>query len=92
MASFTNSSNGIFQFESKREMVELTKAVELLGTIDSNLDPHHVNLSNKSFSSEAAELIANKLKTYQNIKIANIADIIAGRPEEDALKSLKYIR
>jgi hypothetical protein len=93
MTSFTNSNNdGVFQFESMREMVDLGRAEELLATIDSNLNPYHVDLSNKSFSSEAAELIANKLKTYHNIKIANIADIIAGRPEEDALKSLKYIR
>jgi Ran GTPase-activating protein (RanGAP) involved in mRNA processing and transport len=50
-----------------------------------------VVLSNKSFSLEASQLMAEKLKTFSNLKIANIADIIAGKPEEEALIVLKNI-
>lgn len=48
-------------------------------------------MSNKSFNEEAATLIAEKLKTFTNITSADISDIIAGKPEEEALKVLKII-
>lgn len=81
-----------FQFGGGREVVSADKAAELLACLAPFMDnPRHIQLSNKSFTSEAATLIASKLSTFKNIEVADISDIIAGRPEDDALLTLKII-
>lgn len=55
------------------------------------LDPTRIRLSNKSFSVDAAEVISTRLSTFKSITTADLSDIIAGRPEDEALRTLKII-
>ena len=92
MASFQSARAGrVFQFGGGREAVITAEKAESLISAVTEDDPNHICLSNKSFSSEAASCIAMRLKSFQNIEIADISDIIAGRAEEDALLTLKII-
>ena len=90
MASF-QAQERVFEFGGGRELVATEKAVELLACVAHVDNPLSIRLSNKSFTSEAAALIATKLTTFHAVEIADISDIIAGRPEEDALLTLKTI-
>lgn len=54
-------------------------------------DPTVLRLSNKSFSAEAAALIAEKLATFKSLSVVDISDIIAGRHEDEALLVLKTL-
>ena len=53
--------------------------------------PTKVRLSNKSFSQEAAVVVRDYLCTLTDVVVADISDIIAGRPTEDALSTLVHI-
>ena len=46
-------SNDVFQFDGGRELVDIDRVKILLNSIDKNIDPIQICLSNKSFSSEA---------------------------------------
>lgn len=72
-------------------MVDEAKALILLSEISSIENAQIVRLSNKSFSYEAASAISIRLKTFPSVRIADLSDIIAGRPEEEALKTLTVI-
>jgi Ran GTPase-activating protein (RanGAP) involved in mRNA processing and transport len=48
-------------------------------------------LSNKSFDNGAAEKMAEYLSSLENVTVADISDIIAGRPEDEALRTLNII-
>jgi Ran GTPase-activating protein (RanGAP) involved in mRNA processing and transport len=76
MAEFTQKV--LFEFGGGREMVSEDKARALLEGVGNITDPNHIRLSNKSFSSEAAAVVAGRLATFKNIEIADISDIIAG--------------
>ena len=54
-------------------------------------DPKFIKLSNKSFDYEAACVIAERVSSMTNIVVADLSDMIAGRPEVEALKVLKVI-
>lgn len=55
-------------------------------------DPLSLRLSNKSFSVEAAEVMATFLDSLEaSLRIADISDIIASRPEEEALQALRVL-
>lgn len=54
-------------------------------------NPTHINLSNKSFDNGAAEKIAEYLGTLEGVTVADISDIIAGRPEDEALRTLNIV-
>mmetsp|Transcript_22072 Transcript_22072/g.21330 ORF Transcript_22072/g.21330 Transcript_22072/m.21330 type:complete len:491 (-) Transcript_22072:355-1827(-) len=81
----------IFEFGGGREAVITAEKAEILLQAVLELDPNHIRLSNKSFSSEAAIAISSRLIAFKGVEIADISDIIAGRPEEDALLTLKTI-
>ena len=52
----------------------------------------HFKIGNKSYDNAAAQKIADYLNSVEcNIEVADIADIIAGRPEEEALRTLSII-
>ncbi len=53
--------------------------------------PTHIRLSNKSFDNGAAVKISEFLKKLNDVDIADLSDIIAGRPEDEALKTLSII-
>ena len=80
----------ILELSGGRELVNLARAKELLEKI-SVTDPTSIKLSNKSFDHEAAQIIADKVSQYHQITDADLSDIIAGRPEEEALKVLETI-
>jgi len=81
-----------FVFPDKREMVEEDKAVELLDALIPALDaPTKLDLSNKSYSDAAAVKIAECLAKITSLTDVDIHDMIAGRPEEEALRSFTAI-
>ena len=73
-----------------RELCDETKAAALLAEIKV-VNPTHVRLSNKSFDNGAATKIAEYLENLSGIITADISDIIAGRPEDEALRTLTII-
>jgi len=84
MASFElNLSGG-------RELVNGSRAKELITAITVE-NPTHICLSNKSFDNDAATVMADYIHTLDNITSADISDIIAGRPTEEALNTLTII-
>ena len=79
-----------FHLSGGRELVDGEKALKLVDEVNES-DPQVIRLSNKSFDVKAAEVIADKLKKFTNVSIVDISDIIAGRPEDEALKVLEII-
>jgi Ran GTPase-activating protein 1 len=78
-------SGGTRAFLSKDKAVELFEPL-----LDSGSMVTDVRLSNWSFSVEAAEVAARALKTKKdNLVHVNLSDIVAGRPELDALKVME---
>jgi Ran GTPase-activating protein 1 len=78
-------SGGTRAFLSKDKAEELFKPL-----LDSGSLVTDVRLSNWSFSVEAAEVAAHALKTKKdNLVNVNLSDIVAGRPELDALKVME---
>lgn len=72
-------------------MVNEERAVELLAQIPASDAVTKIRLSNKSFSEGAASIIAERLSSFTSLEIADISDIIAGRPEDEALRVLTII-
>ncbi len=56
-----------------------------------NIQPSHIRLSNKSFDTEAAAVVRDFLLSLRGVTTADISDIIAGRPTEEALSTLCLI-
>eukprot|EP00166_Cyanidium_caldarium_P005010 ctg_572.g256 len=58
-----------------------------------SIELYHLSLSGKSFGAEAAAVAAAHLSRLRpdSLRIAHLADIIAGRPEEEALRVLRQI-
>ena len=79
-----------FHLSGGREMVDGSKATKLVDEVIET-DPQAICLSNKSFDAKAAEIIADKLKNFTNVSVVDISDIIAGRPEDEALMVLEII-
>ncbi len=71
-------------------MVNRSKAIDLMKEVNVE-NPHTINLSNKSFDAEAAEVLASKIGTFENLSVVDISDIIAGRAEDEALRVLEII-
>ena len=86
--------NKVFCLSGAREVVSEARAVELVaaaGISDYN-QVEIIKLSNKSITDKAAEYIATEvLSKCVNVKIVDISDCIAGRPEDEALRSLNSI-
>jgi Ran GTPase-activating protein (RanGAP) involved in mRNA processing and transport len=54
--------------------------------------PTQLKIGNKSYDNAAAQKIADFLNTLDgNIEVADISDIIAGRPEDEALRTLSIL-
>jgi Ran GTPase-activating protein 1 len=90
---FSSQKEVVFEFDDGiREMVDEERAIALLETLSLPSPPNRVNLSNKSYSDTAAVRIAKKLNEFKgSIKVADIHDMIAGRPEDEALRSFSTI-
>jgi Ran GTPase-activating protein 1 len=95
MASFESaraeSDNIVFELRGGREVVDVTRAITLLAESTHITAPKIIRLSNKSITADAAALIAERLSTFSDVHTVDISDIIAGRPEEEAIRVLKAI-
>ena len=96
MTSFAQTDIDIkpacFTFSGARELVSADRAKELLIGIASDVNFTSVNLSNKSYSDEAAIIIGAALANHcESVTSANLSDMIAGRQEEEALRALKSL-
>lgn len=77
-----------------RELVgDSGRASELLATLEAAdlATIQHVKLSNKSYTLEAAECVAAKCAGMTSVVSVDVSDIIAGRPEAEALQVLSTI-
>ncbi len=94
-AQATSDDDSVVYFlQGGREMVDKTRAEELVAQIPQVEGKNftHIDLSNKSFSDEAAIVIGADLKKRcGQVRVAHLADMIAGRKEEEALRTLKSI-
>lgn len=72
-------------------LVLTSAAVQALLAAVAVTNPTAIRLSNKSFDLAAAEKVAAYLAFLESVDTADISDIIAGRPEEEALKVVAAI-
>jgi Ran GTPase-activating protein (RanGAP) involved in mRNA processing and transport len=94
MAEFASSSaTGVFALGGGREVVDAERAKELIAAagVEDYASIKTIRLSNKSITEAAAEVFAEILAKCVNVSILDISDCIAGRPEEEALRSLTSI-
>ncbi|CAI5725563.1 unnamed protein product [Peronospora effusa] len=90
----------VLSFEGERELVTETRAYELVRTYadeEAQQQPStftHITLRNKSYTLEAARVIAaffSRLEArgaFEELVSVDFADMIAGRPEDEALQVL----
>lgn len=86
----------LFEFENKqREVVNAARAQELLAAAgiqvgeSSPLYYEAISLRGKSYTEDGARVIADAfLGRLKGLKVADLADVIAGRPEDEALRVL----
>jgi len=81
------TQRGLDLLSDKRELLTGERAAELMGGAPE--DATAVRLGSKSFGQDAAEEAAKVLRRLQNVEWADMSDIIAGRPEAEALEVLK---
>ncbi|RHY33397.1 hypothetical protein DYB32_001645 [Aphanomyces invadans] len=75
-----------------REFVDAARATALLSPYSRSTAFSRISLRNKSYSLEAAQVLAEFLKTIPaGLTVADLADMIAGRPEDEALLVLEHV-
>jgi Ran GTPase-activating protein 1 len=79
--------------DEKREMVDGARMAALLAAKQSSAPERYtrVSLGGKSLSLEAARVLADTLQSLQRVQEFDLADVIAGRPEDEALDTLRTI-
>jgi len=102
-ATTTEAYDGPMVFDvadvGPRELVDEARAAELLAPLLSSTRPiAGIRLSNKSYTIDAAQAIARALEQVSaagrltgSLVDVDIADIIAGRPEDEALAVLRTV-
>lgn len=94
------NTNTLFEFTDKsREVVDAARVKQLLKTngvsIEDASKPLHydkIALRGKSYTADGAKLLVELfLSRLVNLKAADLADIIAGRPEDEALCVLQIV-
>ncbi|KAJ0401917.1 hypothetical protein P43SY_003534 [Pythium insidiosum] len=99
MAPHTDSPRNVLSFEGERELVTEDRARELLRPYEELLAAAplkftHITLRNKSYTIDAARVIAAFLErlvaagAFEALTSVDFADMIAGRPEDEALQVL----
>ena len=73
-----------------REMLTPDRATALLSPYENQTVPK-LRLSTKSFGLGAAQVAERVLRSLRGVREADLSDIIAGRPEEEALKVLVLV-
>ncbi|KAF0695478.1 Aste57867_13721 [Aphanomyces stellatus] len=75
-----------------REFVDASRATELLAPYAQGTAFERISLRNKSYSLDAAKILAPFLKSIPSgLAVADLADMIAGRPEDEALLVLEHV-
>ncbi|CAI5711656.1 unnamed protein product [Hyaloperonospora brassicae] len=96
----TISSEASFKFENKnREVVDAARAQQLLeaaGIALNDRSPLHfksISLRGKSYTDSGAQVIADTFlsRLQSDLKVVDLADVIAGRPEDEALRALSIM-
>ena len=94
-AGGTAAAAGEFKmdFEGKREIVDAARCGVLLATArqGGRVDFTSVSLANKSYTAEGAAALAAVLRGFAATEVADLADIIAGRMEAEALVVLQTL-
>lgn len=103
MASPSSSSSSLdastLSFPGGRELVTEARALELVGAFADAAAPSfsHITLRNKSYTLEAARVVAGLFSrllardAFSALTSVDFADIIAGRPEDEALQVLSTL-
>jgi Ran GTPase-activating protein 1 len=89
-------SDTVFTVQGERELVTKERAVEIIKPLldeEKRKDITEIRLSGKSFGIESANVLAEKLQQseWKALKVLDLSDIIAGRPEDEALQVLTII-
>jgi Ran GTPase-activating protein 1 len=94
-AGGTAAAAGEFKmdFEGKREIVDAARCGTLLATArqGGRVDFTSVSLANKSYTAAGAAALAAVLRGFAATEVADLADIIAGRMEAEALVVLQTL-
>ncbi|GMF15214.1 unnamed protein product [Phytophthora lilii] len=94
------SSEASFEFANKsREVVDAARAQQLLeaaGVKVADRSPLHfktISLRGKSYTDSGAQVIAKSFlsRLQSDLKVVDLADVIAGRPEDEALRVLSVM-
>lgn len=100
LSKTTISTPTTFEFENKqREVVDAARAQQLLQSAgvkvgdSSPLRFDAISLRGKSYTEEGAQVIADSFlaRLDKSLKIVDLADVIAGRPEDEALRVLSIM-
>lgn len=93
MSSFLDEKSHQFCLSGSREVVDEDRMKALLAEQDLTEADRFtsIRLSNKSITASAATVLAKELSRMKNVNVVDISDIIAGRPEDEALQTLEII-
>jgi Ran GTPase-activating protein 1 len=80
-----------FSLDGKREALTLIRAQELFAPYSRGQQPTSLCLSTKSFGKDASQVAQSVLSTFRKVEQANLSDIIAGRPTDEALLVLQHL-
>ena len=90
MASFEADAWDVCAKNPKRELVADAAAADaLVASLPATC--RAIKLSNKSYGAKAAKAIAEKLASLRGVKDVDVSDVIAGRPEAEALEVLETL-
>ena len=92
MATFesTTATFDVCTLSPKRELIaDAAGALALVETMPATL--RGVKLGNKSYTAAAAAALAGRLKGLRGLVDVDVADVIAGRPEAEALEVLAHL-
>ncbi|KDO26104.1 hypothetical protein SPRG_08465 [Saprolegnia parasitica CBS 223.65] len=91
LAATSIATDAKLLFAAKREVVNAARAAELLAPYAGQTHFHTISLRGKSYTIDGAHVMAAFLSKVQGLQVADLADIIAGRPEDEALLVLSAI-
>ncbi|OQR85816.1 hypothetical protein ACHHYP_11335 [Achlya hypogyna] len=91
LAATSLATEATLAFDAKREVVDAARAEALLAPFRGQSQFHTISLRGKSYTLDGARVMASYLSTLKGLQVADLADIIAGRPEEEALEVLSVV-
>ena len=76
---------------AREHVAEPEAALKLVEELSNGQALRKIKLSNKSYGAKAAKAIAEKLASLRGVKDVDVSDVIAGRPEAEALEVLETL-